>query len=231
MRHGVAGKNLTRTPAHFRAMRRNMAQSLFQYGQIETTLKKAKEIRPFVERLITIANKNTLQARQRVASLLGERAIIEAADQEAYDGMSSTQRAKVMTNRGGRHHRAGRVPASYNKKKIPFVAKSIVFKLLSEVAPKFKDRAGGYTRIIRLAKLRIGDNTELAILQLLGNEQPSSSSGNVKKPASRRRLKTATRIRLLEGKKPAKRSGERKAAAKQSPAGGGEAGAAQEPQA
>ena len=101
MRHRVAKKHLSRTPAHLKAMRRNMAQSLFQYGQIETTLSKAKIVRPFVERLITIARKGTLQSRQRVTALLNDRAILDREQEEKYEQMSDSQRRKVMVTRSG----------------------------------------------------------------------------------------------------------------------------------
>ncbi len=188
-----------------------MAQSLFQYGQIETTLMKAKEIRPFVERLITLARSGTLKNRQRLIAILGDRSIIGADDQEKYDAMTDAQRHKVLVARSGRRHRAGKVPAGYNKKKIPFVAQTVVHKLIAEIAPKYQDRPGGYTRIIRLAKRRIGDNSDLAILQLVGEEQKAST--DVKSVVGSRRQRTLNRIRFLEGKAPArKKSGGKKQA-------------------
>ncbi len=185
-------------------MRRNLAQSLFQYGQIETTLIKAKEVRPFVERLITLARKGTLQSRQRVIAMLNDRAIIDREEQEQYEGMSRAQRHRVLMGRSGRRHRTGAVPASYDKKKYPFVAESVVHKLISEVAPMYRDRPGGYTRIIRLAKRRIGDNADLALLQLVGVEEKPAETGR-KNTISRRR-KSADRIRYLEGKGPKKKA-------------------------
>jgi len=175
-----------------------MAQSLFQYGQIETTLVKAKEIRPYVERLITLARKGTLQSRQRLIALLGDRSVLSKEEQEKYDGMSAAQRRKVLTARSGRRHRAGKVPASYNKKKISFVAQSVVHKLITDVAPKFADRPGGYTRIIRLPKRRIGDAGDLAILQLLGEE--GEKPKGVKKTVGQRRQKALDRVLFMEGK-------------------------------
>ena len=201
MRHKVAGRHLARTSAHSKAMRRNLAQSLFQYGQIETTLPKAKEVRSFVEKLITLARKNTLRSRQLVISMLNDRAVIGREEQDQYDGMSLHQRSRVLANRSGRRHRLGSVPAAYNKKTYPFVAKSVVGMLISEVAPRFKDRTGGYTRIIRLAKRRIGDSTDLAILQLLGSEGEVATEQS-KKTTSRRRQRIIDRIAILEGKQP-----------------------------
>lgn len=198
MRHGKTGRHLARTSAHSLAMRRNMAQSLFQHGQIRTTLIKAKEIRSFVEKLITLARKDTLEARRRVQVLMADRSIIPAEHQEAYDGMSDSDRLRVLRNRSGKKHRAGVVPVKYNKKKYTFVASMVSHKLINEIAPRFKDRPGGYTRIIRLPLRRIGDATDLAILQLVGNEQPGSNERS--KTVSRRREKTLNRIKFLEGK-------------------------------
>ena len=205
MRHASSKRHLARTPAHLLAMRRNMAQSLFQYGQIETTLVKAKAMRIFVEKLITIARKGDLQARQRVLAILNDRAVLDREQEEQYTAMSSTDRKRVMTARSGRRHRAGKVPASYDKNKIPFVANSIVNKLMTEVAPLYKDRPGGYTRIIKLAKRRIGDAGDLAILQLIDADKEGpveKTAGSSKKSVGLRRQRVQDRIRVLEGKKP-----------------------------
>ncbi len=212
MRHKKSGRHLARTTAHQLAMRRNMAQSLFQYGQIETTLIKAKEVRPFVERLITLARRNTLASRQRLTAMLNDRACILPDQQEAYESMSYADRDRVLRARTGRRHRTGAVPASYNKNKFTFVATSVVHHLVTDIAPKFADRPGGYTRIVRLAKRRIGDGTDLALLQLVGFDDQKPT--DLKKLVGSRRRKTAERKRALEGKRT--KSG--KAAAKAAPA-------------
>ncbi len=213
MRHRVAKKHLSRTASHLNAMRRNMAQSLIQHGQVQTTLPKARETRRFVEKLITMARKGTIDARRRVESMLQDRAMLDAEHQDKYDQMTDAQRHKVMFARSGRRHRTGVVPASYNKKKIPFVATSVIHKLMTEVAPGYKDRPGGYTRIIRLAKRRIGDNGELAILQLVDpNEAPASA--DKKKSSGKRRAKINARIDYLEGKKARRKPGTKKSPAK-----------------
>ena len=73
MRHGIAGKQLSRSTSHRKALRRNMASSLIQHGAIRTTEVKAKELRGFVEKLITVAKKGTLHARRQVISTLNDR--------------------------------------------------------------------------------------------------------------------------------------------------------------
>ena len=99
-------------------MQRNLAQSLFEHGQIKTTLAKAKDIKPFVEKLITLAVKvrtraaandsaGSLRARRAIHSILGDRGIIPAAHREAYDVMTDAARAKTMRMASGRRHRTG----------------------------------------------------------------------------------------------------------------------------
>ena len=73
MRHGNAGKQLSRSTSHRKALRRNMASSLIQHGAIRTTEVKAKELRGFVEKLITVAKQGTLHARRQVISTLNDR--------------------------------------------------------------------------------------------------------------------------------------------------------------
>lgn len=223
MRHRKSGRHLARTSAHRLAMRRNLAQSLFEHGEIRTTVTKAKDVRPFVERLITVARRGTLAARQRVIAMLSDRAIIPGENEEAYITMSDAQRRRVMQARSGRRMRTGVVPASYNKKKIPFVATSVVHRLMTEIAPRYKERPGGYTRIVRLARHRIGDNSQLAVLQLVGEEEPPA--GGLRKPAPSRRKKRAEgRTAFAEGKIKSRRASRNESTA--APSGEGQVGGA-----
>lgn len=135
MRHRVAGRRLSRTSEHRLAMRRNLVSSLFEHETISTTIEKAKEVKPFAEKLITLAKKGTLAARRRAIALLGDRDIITDEEGEA---------VKTTT---------------------------VVRKLFSDIGPRYLDRAGGYTRIIRLSLRRLGDNGELCLLQLVGSEE------------------------------------------------------------
>lgn len=77
MRHSVHGKQLSRSTSHRKALRRNMAAALFQHGAIRTTEAKAKELRRFVEKLITIAREGTLHARRRLIAELGDRDLFD----------------------------------------------------------------------------------------------------------------------------------------------------------
>ncbi|MFZ9024611.1 MAG: 50S ribosomal protein L17, partial [Anaerohalosphaeraceae bacterium] len=74
MRHRVAGRHLSRTSEHRLALRRNMVASLFEHETISTTLEKAKEVRSFAEKLITLGKKGTLPARRRAIAMLNNRA-------------------------------------------------------------------------------------------------------------------------------------------------------------
>ena len=144
MRHRVAGRKLNRTSEHRLAMRRNLAASLLEHETISTTIEKAKEVKPFVEKLITLAKKGTLSARRRVIALLGNRDII--------------------TYENGKTLKKG----------------TIVGKLFSELGPRFLDRPGGYTRIIRLSMKRLGDNGQLVLLQLVGPDESSKKETKAK---------------------------------------------------
>jgi len=140
-------------------MRRNMVASLFEHETIATTMQKAKEVRPFAEKLITLAKKGTLAARRRAISLLGNRDIIEYED--------------------GRPVRKG----------------TVIGKLFSELGPRYLDRPGGYTRIIRRSLTRLGDSGQLVLLQLIGeNEGPKKRSKKGSKRSSRRRAKAAAAV-------------------------------------
>jgi large subunit ribosomal protein L17 len=77
MRHRVKGRHLNRTSSHRLALRRNMVSSLFEHGTIRTTIQKAKEVRGFAEKLVTLAKKGDLASRRRAIALLNDRDIYE----------------------------------------------------------------------------------------------------------------------------------------------------------
>lgn len=132
MRHLVTGRRLSRTAAHRKAMLRNLAQSLFEHGEVRTTVPKAKELRRFVEPLITLAKKNTLAARRLVIARLRDRLMADPKDTDM------------------------------------LLDDTVVQKLFKDIAPKFADRNGGYTRVLKTAEWRIGDAGDIAIVQLVG---------------------------------------------------------------
>lgn len=227
MRHLVARRKLNRTKEHRLALRRNMAQNLFEHGQIRTTLTKAKDVRPFVERLITLARKarkgdaaERLAARQRLTALLGDRAVIPAENREDYEGMSDAARKRVMRSRSGRRYRLGAARGGQK-----FTAVSIIHHLINNVAASFEDRPGGYTRVIPLGKVSKGDSAPRAMLQLVGREESPGTVTRPEKTARQRRTERRYAAAAKAGKMTRKRgSADSEAASAQAP----EAGASSE---
>ena len=167
-------------------MQRNLAMSLFEHGRVRTTLPKAKDLRPFAERLITLAklaSGGSLTARRRIHKIMGDRSLIPAEHRATYEGMSDAKRKQVMVSRSGRRYRTG-AP----KGRLDFTAESVTHRLIQTIAPKYAERPGGYTRMIRLADRRLGDQSKLAIVQLVGGEE---SPGSVAKPAKSARKRRA----------------------------------------
>ena len=173
---------------HRKALRRNLAQSLFEHGQVTTTLQKAKDVRPFAERMITLAKKarlGDLACRRRIHRLLAERFFIPQEHQEEYDGMSNARRQAVRRARSGRRYRTGQARGA-----LPFTAEAISHRLINELAERFEDRDGGYTRIVKLARTRIGDQGLRAVLQLVGEEELPSNVPKSTKSTRRKRVDT-----------------------------------------
>jgi large subunit ribosomal protein L17 len=119
MRHGMSGRKLNRTKAHRKALLSNMAAALVKHEQIVTTLPKAKELRPYVEKLVTLGKKGTLAHRRQAASIMGDEAMAK--------------------------------------------------KLFDTMAERYKDRQGGYTRIMK-AGFRYGDNAPLAVIEFVDRD-------------------------------------------------------------
>lgn len=172
MRHRIKGRRLGRTGTHRRAMYKNMAASLFRtlgefepddkkapkvQGRIVTTVAKAKELRPFVEKLITLAKKSLPyeeQAAQFATS--AERNSTEWKNWREGDGWQKWSKAKA--------------PAVAARRRA-FAAlrdKEAVSLLFDTVAPRFADRQGGYLRIVRIAARRLGDAGEQALVEFVG---------------------------------------------------------------
>lgn len=116
MRHRVAHRKLGRTTPHRIALLRNLAASLIAKERIRTTVAKAKELRPFVEKLVTLGKRDSLHARRRALSILPQ--------------------------------------------------KGAVKKLFSDISPRFSERPGGYTRILKLAP-RQGDGADMAFIEFV----------------------------------------------------------------
>jgi large subunit ribosomal protein L17 len=128
MRHRIAHRKLGRVTEHRIALLRNQAQELFRHERIKTTLAKAKELRPFVEQLITVAKRGTAEGAEGVRALNARRRV-----------------SRDLADR------------------------AVARKLFDTIAPRFADRPGGYTRILRVGH-RQGDAVEVAQLELVGSE-------------------------------------------------------------
>lgn len=119
----------------------NMLKSLVHHEKIETTVAKAKELRRFADQLITLAKKNTLASkRQAIAELM--------------------IRYNTLTPSEARAAKAGDT-SSYN------IDRQVIGKLFDVLGPRFTERQGGYTRILKFAEPRAGDNTQRCLIQFL----------------------------------------------------------------
>ena len=134
MRHGIAHRKLGRTTAHRTAMFANMSASLIKHEQIVTTLPKAKELRPIVEKLVTLAKRGDLHARRQAISQVRDVAQVS--------------------------------------------------KLFAVLGPRYKDRAGGYIRVLK-AGFRHGDNAAMAVIEFVDRDVDArgKDSGPVEKRA------------------------------------------------
>jgi large subunit ribosomal protein L17 len=186
MRHQRAGYRLGRTTAHRAATLRNLAAALFEHGQITTTIPKAKAVQPMVEKIITLAKRGDLHARRLVIAKMGR-------DRRGFEWLYTAKNASDDEKAAVGRLR-DRASAYFN---IPDGAQvernrygelrsspKLVKHIFENVAPRFKDRAGGYTRVIKLGKHRIGDAAELCVIQFVGAEEGPEIGG---KPSTRRR--------------------------------------------
>lgn len=119
MRHGNSGRKFARTHEHRKAMFANMAASLITHEQIVTTLPKAKDLRPVIEKLITLAKRGDLNSRRNAISQIRDEAAVK--------------------------------------------------KLFDVIGPRYKDRAGGYTRVLK-AGFRFGDNAPVGVIELVDRD-------------------------------------------------------------
>jgi large subunit ribosomal protein L17 len=179
MRHQKAHRKLGRTSEHRMSMLRNLAVSLInsREDRIVTTLPKAKELRPFVERAITLS--------RRAQSLEGENAGAQALHlrrQAAGFFHAGNMQQTAMTGKRGQ----ARMPRT--------AGVAALKRLFDELGERYKDRPGGYTRILKLGR-RGGDNAELAIIELVDNqaERDAAEVAKKRKSAGSKKKKTETR--------------------------------------
>lgn len=138
MKHRIAGRRLDRTTEHRTAMFRNLVTSLFRHERITTTTPKAKEIKRYAEKFITLAKQGTPHARRQ-------------ANRDVRD-------VEVLN------------------------------KLFETIGPRFKSRAGGYTRIVRVGR-RAGDAAEMATIELVERSAPAAAEGGDKKAEGEKKAK------------------------------------------
>lgn len=119
MRHGKAGRKLNRTSSHRKAMFKNMSAALIKHEQIVTTLPKAKDLRPIVEKLITLGKRGDLHSRRQAIAQIGDEAMVK--------------------------------------------------KLFDVLGPRYKDRNGGYTRVLK-AGYRHGDNAPVGVIEFVDRD-------------------------------------------------------------
>ena len=140
MRHQKNTIKLNRTTSHRRCLFANMLKSLIFHGRIKTTVAKAKILKRYADKMVTLGKKNTLAARRQATAEL-------------------MIRYNTLTPKDARSAKEGNI-TSYN------VDRQVIDKLFDQIAPRFGEREGGYTRLIRY-KNRIGDNAETCILEYL----------------------------------------------------------------
>jgi large subunit ribosomal protein L17 len=133
MRHGNAHRKLNRTAEHRKAMFANMAASLIKHEQIVTTLPKAKDLRPIVEKLITLGKRGDLHARRQ--------AVAQIRDVD------------------------------------------MVKKLFEVIGPRYKDRKGGYTRVLK-AGYRYGDSAPVAVIELVDRDVDAKGKDDLARHAA-----------------------------------------------
>ncbi|MCH9614359.1 MAG: 50S ribosomal protein L17 [Chlamydiia bacterium] len=138
MRHVKSTFKLGRNTSHRRSLVANMLKSLIEHGRIETTVAKAKELKRHADRMITLAKKETLASKRQIVGSLMIR----------HNPLNSKEKRSV---------KEGNLSAYNNDRKV-------LKKLVEEITPKYKERAGGYTRIIRTSN-RLGDGAERCILE------------------------------------------------------------------
>ncbi|WP_372368551.1 50S ribosomal protein L17 [Candidatus Uabimicrobium sp. HlEnr_7] len=150
MRHRKKGRTLGRSSSHRKALARNLLRSLLEHGTIVTTLAKAKEYAPHADKLITIAKRAEVKAKELAEKL-------EDSEQE-----NTEQQVNALR-------------AFYFKKAFSILRdRKLVQRLFYDIAPQYAGRAGGYTQVLHLDKTRLGDNARQAVLKLV-EELPEES--------------------------------------------------------
>jgi len=167
MRHLKAHRKLGRTTEHRMSLLRNLATSLInaEKEHIVTTVPKAKELRPFIEKAITLARK--------AQDLTGDDAVLR--------GVHLRRQASAFFHAGNRtfKNEQSRFRGKKGEPEEPIertAGVKAVQRLFNELGVRYKDRSGGYTRIIKLGR-RVGDNAEMAVIELVDNPRELAAKG------------------------------------------------------
>ena len=143
MRHRVHGRRLNRDSAHRKALRKNLIADLLCYERIITTEAKARTIRPAAEKMITLAKRGLVNGQQDASREVHARRL----------AASRLPRFRVVEDEDGDYEDV-----------------DVIQQLFDEIAPRYMDRPGGYTRMVKLGK-RPGDNADMAMLMLIDGEE------------------------------------------------------------
>jgi large subunit ribosomal protein L17 len=138
MRHKVHGRRLNRDTAHRNALRKNLVADLLCHGQIITTEAKARTIRPQAEKIITLAKRSLAKQDEDPGGVVYARRLAAAR----------LPRVRIVEDDG------------------QFEEVDVVQKLFNDIAPRYAERPGGYTRLVKMGK-RPGDNADMAVLMLV----------------------------------------------------------------
>lgn len=187
-------------------MFRNLAAGLFEHGQIETTLPKAKAVQPFIEKIITLAKKGTFNARREIERRLNDRKIYAwVADPNVPDSKKDNPYFDLPDEGDIEFNRYGEV------RKAP----RLVQHIMTQVAERFQDRDGGYTRIVRTGRNRLGDGGDIVVLQFVGEEEGPEVGGDrsVRRDQANRRAAFAAKRRKGGGAEATAAQDEEEAAA------------------
>ena len=171
MRHRIRTAKLGRTGEHRNAMLANLVCSLIKKRQIKTTLAKAKAARVVAEKMVTLGKKGTLHHRRLAAARL------RAPQRKFFHGTNTTP----GKGSGAKATKGKDLREKWREEH------DVVHKLFDEIAPEFKDRMGGYTRIVKIAGARKGDAAQMAILMWVKEsleEKAEAKSSTAAKPKS-----------------------------------------------
>jgi large subunit ribosomal protein L17 len=155
MRHLKSGRKLNRTPSHRWALIRNLMTSLLRHEKIQTTDPKAKELRRWADRVISLGKQGTLHARRQALAIVQDKAVVR--------------------------------------------------KLFDTIGPRFKDRPGGYTRIIKMGR-RQGDCAPLSLVELVAGADNAGQGSIAGEKKSKRKRRRAAPEAASSVKQPAKQA-------------------------